>query len=77
MNIQDLSPFAMLRISELSSTKTKKGLLPFSHSTIRRLEKAGNFPKHVRIGKSRIYIAKEVQAWVEGFNQGVSHDEKF
>lgn len=64
----------MLRMSELASDKGKQGFLPFSHSTIRRWEADGQFPKHKKIGKCRIYMLSDVIAWVQQYETAPQPD---
>lgn len=41
-------------------------LTGLSLSTVRRLEKAGNFPKRLKLSKSAVgWVESEVVAWVE------------
>lgn len=45
--------------SELSA------IVPYSMNHIRRLEKAGQFPKRVRIGANRVgWVRGEIEQWV-------------
>ena len=40
--------------------------VPYSASHIWRLERTGQFPKRVRLGKNRVaWLQSEVSAWVE------------
>ena len=40
-------------------------LVPYSRSQIARLEKAGVFPKRVRLGPKRIgWLASEIEDWI-------------
>ena len=39
--------------------------VPYSSSHIWRLERAGEFPKRVRVGRGRVgWVADEVQEWI-------------
>jgi prophage regulatory protein len=41
-------------------------MVPYSYQHILRLEKAGRFPKRVKLGAARVgWILDEVLAWVE------------
>ncbi len=40
--------------------------IPYSIQHIARLERAGQFPKRVRLGECRVaYVAEEVAAWID------------
>ena len=47
----------------------KKGLrkiVPFSPQHIARLERAGRFPKRIRLGPNRVaWLLSEVEKWIE------------
>lgn len=60
------------RLSDrLIDKKKLRELVPFSSSHIARLEKAGDFPKRVKIGQSRIaWSEKEVLTWIASKKQG-------
>lgn len=48
------------------SKKRLRELIPFSETHLRRMEKAGTFPKRIRLGPGRVgYIASEVEAWLD------------
>lgn len=50
----------------LLTKKRVKDLVLYSFSHIDRLEKAGKFPKKVRLGTHRIaYIESEIIEWIE------------
>lgn len=39
--------------------------VPYSRTHIARLERAGDFPKRVRLGPNRVgWLASEVEAWI-------------
>ena len=41
-------------------------MIPYSHQHILRLEKAGRFPKRVKLGAARVgWLMDEVVAWIE------------
>ena len=43
-----------------------KRLVPYSRSHVDRLEKAGQFPKRIKIGPGRIvWSSREVLDWIE------------
>jgi prophage regulatory protein len=49
----------LVRGSELTT------IVPYSANHIRRLEKAGLFPKRVQIGANRVgWVRAEVEAWI-------------
>ena len=42
-------------------------IVPYSASHLWRLERAGQFPKRIRLGGNRVaWLQSEVSAWVEG-----------
>ena len=42
-------------------------IVPYSASHLWRLERAGQFPRRVRLGGNRVaWLQSEVSAWVEG-----------
>jgi prophage regulatory protein len=47
------------------SRKELRILVPYSDMHIRRLEKAGRFPRRIRVGEARIgWSFREVQEWI-------------
>lgn len=53
---------------QLVSKKELKTIcgIPYSLQHIQRLEKAGLFPKRVKLGRNRVaYLLAEVEAWVD------------
>lgn len=51
-----------LRILDLPTVLSR---IPFSKSHIARLEKSGDFPARVHIGRSRVgWVEKEVEEWL-------------
>ena len=46
--------------------KELKSIIPYSRQHIGRLERAGEFPKRVRLGQCRIcWMLNEVRAWLD------------
>ena len=67
----------MSNIQRLLSLKQVKEIVPYSTMQIYRLEKAGAFPRRIKIGQQRVAWAEsEIQQWVEsklaGGNDGIS-----
>ncbi|NDE90126.1 MAG: AlpA family phage regulatory protein [Alphaproteobacteria bacterium] len=67
----------MSSVQKLLSRKQLKEIIPYSTMQIYRLEKAGEFPKRVKIGKQRVaWLEADVQKWIEsklmGAENGVS-----
>ncbi len=59
----------------LRSKKDLKGLVLYSPQHIARLEKAGKFPKRVKLGSNRVgWVEKEVLDWLEERLQARSTD---
>ena len=53
------------RLVSKKELKTVLGI-PYSHQHIARLEKAGQFPKRIRLGQNRVaWMQSEVEAWIE------------
>jgi prophage regulatory protein len=51
---------------KLLSIKAVREIVLYSRQHIARLEKAGHFPKRVRLGPGRVgWIEREVQDWLE------------
>ena len=53
---------------KLVSKKELKSIygVPYSFQHIARLERAGQFPKRIRLGQCRVaWLADEVAAWIE------------
>ena len=43
-----------------------KNKVPYTRQSIWRLERAGKFPRRVRLGSRRIaWVASEIEAWIE------------
>lgn len=52
-------------VMKLQSIKQVTQTVLYSRAHIDRLEKAGCFPKRVRLGQGRIgYVEEEIQAWL-------------
>jgi len=46
--------------------KTVKKMVSYSPQHIDRLEKAGRFPKRVKLGPGRVaWVLSEIEAWIE------------
>jgi prophage regulatory protein len=55
----------MLSSKELITWKELKKMVPYSRTHIARLEKAGEFPKRVRLSSRRVaWVKAEVEAWI-------------
>lgn len=53
------------RLVSKKELKTVLGV-PYSFQHIARLEKAGHFPKRIRLGQNRVaWLMREVEAWIE------------
>jgi len=53
-------------IQRLLNLKQVKGFIPYSTMQIYRLEKAGEFPRRIKIGKGRVaWLETEIQQWIE------------
>lgn len=52
---------------ELVDAKTLKRMVLFSRQHVTRLEKAGLFPKRIKLGQHRVgWVKAEVEAWLKG-----------
>ena len=65
---------------QLVSKKELKTVLgiPYSFQHIARLEKAGKFPKRLRLGQNRVaWLRSEVEAWIDEklADRGLADDE--
>lgn len=50
----------------LIDQKDLRELIQYSPQHIHRLEKAGKFPKRVRLGANRVgWLASEIEEWIE------------
>ena len=50
----------------LINKKQLKELVPYSNSTIARMEKKGQFPQRIKLGANRVaWILSEVMSWIE------------
>ena len=54
-------------MDQLASTKSKRGFLPMSATTIRKLLKAGKFPAPFRVFGSRkkLWRRADIEAWID------------
>jgi prophage regulatory protein len=53
------------RLVSKKELKTVLGI-PYSFQHIARLEKAGKFPKRIRLGQNRVaWVMAEVEAWID------------
>lgn len=51
---------------QIISKKELRKIVPYSMQHIARLEKAGRFPKRVKLGAGRVgWLLIEVEAWIE------------
>ena len=49
------------------SAKERRALVPYSDMHVWRLERAGGFPRRIRLGAHRVgWSLREVIAWIEG-----------
>ena len=58
----------------LTSTRDRKGLVPFGYQTLMKYVKAGEFPKPRKMGKKFYWLRADVEAWfdelADGFEDG-------
>jgi prophage regulatory protein len=55
----------VIRVAEIATTKSKKGLLPVSPATVWRWVREGKFPKPFKLGESvTVWDAAEVEAFI-------------
>ncbi len=48
------------------SAKERRTLVPYCDVHIRRMERAGKFPKRIRLGEHRVgWSLREVEEWIE------------
>jgi prophage regulatory protein len=67
-----------IKIDRLIDKKELKKLIPYSHSTITRKEKAGSFPKRVILGPCRVaWPLSEVLQWIENKKAERDHLNNF
>ncbi|MFM9942169.1 MAG: helix-turn-helix transcriptional regulator [Hyphomicrobiaceae bacterium] len=58
---QTVRPLRVISWRELSE------MIPFTRQHILRLEKAGKFPRRIRIGTKRVgWLYSEIEAWITG-----------
>ncbi len=56
---------APVREDRIVSAKERRRLIPYSDMHIWRLEKAGRFPKRIRLGENRVgWSFRELQEWI-------------
>lgn len=56
----------MTEIQRLLSLKQIKEIIPYSTMQIYRLEKAGAFPRRIKIGRQRVaWVEADIRKWVE------------
>ena len=56
----------------LIDAKELKKLVPYSRTTIWRLEKSGDFPNRIQLGPGRVaWLRSEISRWVECRRQGL------
>jgi prophage regulatory protein len=51
-------------MERLLGQKAVRDMVGFSFAHIARLEKAGSFPKRIRIGGRVFWLLSEIQAWI-------------
>ena len=62
----------LIRINELASHKSQRGLIPVSPATIWRWVKAGKFPEPIRLSdRVTAWEASKVNAWIQAQAGGV------
>lgn len=73
MNIRQLPRETRLRMADLASHKTRKGITGLSENTIRRLITEGSFPPpHTIAGVTgKFFVYGEVIDWLESQKAGV------
>jgi len=55
----------VIRVADIATTKTSKGMLPVSPATIWRWVREGKFPKPFKLGDSiTVWNAAEVEAFI-------------
>ena len=55
----------VIRVADIATTKSSKGLLPVSPATVWRWVREGNFPKPFKLGESvTVWDAAEVEAFI-------------
>lgn len=59
-----------VRVTDITTTAKRKGILPISPSTLWRLIKAGSFPKPVRLSSKVVaWRASDITAWLAAREQ--------
>ena len=64
-------------VRRILSSYDVDALVPYSMAQIRRLERAGKFPKRLRLGPCRVgWLADEIASWIEAraADRDVRHD---
>jgi prophage regulatory protein len=64
-------------VRRILSSYDVEALVPYSMAQIRRLERAGKFPKRLRLGPCRVgWLADEIAIWIEAraADRDVRHD---
>jgi prophage regulatory protein len=61
-----IEPSGEPRIERILDKKELRKYIPYTPQHIARLEKAGQFPKRVQLGPSRVgWLESEIIAWIE------------
>ena len=54
-----------MNVDRIVSAKERRQFIPYSDMQIWRLEKAGEFPRRIRLGANRVgWSLSELQAWI-------------
>ena len=52
--------------SKLLTLKQVMAIVPYSQTHLWRLERAGSFPRRIKLGPNRVgWFAEEIEAWVQ------------
>jgi len=68
--------FLKLRDIEVSPSKGRRGLVPYSRATIYRMMNEGRFPRPIKLStQSAAWLSEDIQAVRDGIaRQGARHD---
>lgn len=71
-NLEGAPRQTLIRMADIASTPTRRGLTGLSEMTIRRYIAAGNFPQSRKYGHSRavFFVYGEVLDWMDAQIQG-------
>ncbi len=66
-----------MSIERLLSLKQVKDYIPYSTMQIYRLEKAGQFPRRIKIGQQRVaWKESDVKSWIDAKIAGEENNDK-